>query len=1166
MAMSSSELTVLLTLEAIDKASSILEAVGDKLGALADAAQEAADKASLSGEELEAMQVKAEAAANAAAAAADAQAAALERLGAATQAARDAQAELAAAEERIAPLQDALGASGQALVAAYQEAAAAAVTSGAEQEASGQAVIDLQAKLASVHGAAADSVQAALDREQAAYAEFAATAQAASAEAERAQTALASAVGADADEVAAAFDRQTVASQTAAAAFAEQVTALDALTAADSEAAERAKASAAAQDAANTSFDISGAAMKGAGTTAVVTAAAVAGIGYESVKAAADFQAATSVLVTSGGETAQNINMVRQGILNLASSTGTATQELTNGMYMIGSAGYTGAAGLTVLKAAAQGAKAENADLGTVSNALTTVLHNYGMGANQATAAMDQMISVVQNGKTTTEALAGSLSTILPIAQKAGLSFAQVGGAMATMTASGMTAQNAAHELANTITNLQGPSETASKEMAQVGLNSVTLSKNLGKVGLAGTIEEVTNAIQQHMGPAGTVVVSAFQNSAAATANLNTIMGKMPSNLKALATEIVNGTINTKDLRTATYGLNTEQAKQISQLETVVGQTHEFNSALTSGTPAQITAAKALQTMLGGQVGLNTALMLGSNNYKTVAADTKKVADAGKAAGENVAGWSVIQGTMNQKLDELKGAVSAASISLGTALLPMVEKILDAVMKIVTPIADWIEKNKTLAAIVLLVVGGLAILVTVMIAVAKVVETVHNAWTVLGKAFDQITGKTAKVAAANQAAAEQAAAAGDAVAEEAAAADEASVSMEELAAATEEAAAAADESALAADASTESWIKSGLAAAASAIKFVAMQAAQFAVAAASKVAAAGQWLLNAAMAATPITLIIIAIVALVAGFVLLWNKCAGFRDFWIDLWHAIEAVTMVEIDAVVGFFEGLYHDASALISDVVGFIEGHWRLLLTILTGPIGLAVALITKYWSDIKKLFQDGISGVETIVSWFASLPGKFRQWLGDVVSAVSDKVGDVLSWFGQLPGKIQNMLANAGTWLYDIGKDIIGGLVHGIEGAIGDVKSTLGNLTHDITSWKGPPSTDAVLLTANGKLIMQGLITGIDSQTDALHSKLGAITTQIQADVTGGTRSFPASATQLAPTGGGAGTIIQVSVTGNTIMSDGDADKLAQKIAKRLTTTTLGQAGVKMPMAGR
>jgi len=43
--------------------------------------------------------------------------------------------------------------------------------------------------------------------------------------------------------------------------------------------------------------------------------------------------------------------------------------------------------------------------------------------------------------------------------------------------------------------------------------------------------------------------------------------------------------------------------------------------------------------------------------------------------------------------------------------------------------------------------------------------------------------------------------------------------------------------------------------------------------------------LNATMLANPIVLIVAAIVALIAIFVVLWNKCEGFRNFWKGLWE-----------------------------------------------------------------------------------------------------------------------------------------------------------------------------------------------------------------------------------------------------------------------------------------
>ena len=48
--------------------------------------------------------------------------------------------------------------------------------------------------------------------------------------------------------------------------------------------------------------------------------------------------------------------------------------------------------------------------------------------------------------------------------------------------------------------------------------------------------------------------------------------------------------------------------------------------------------------------------------------------------------------------------------------------------------------------------------------------------------------------------------------------------------------------------------------------------------------------LNTAMLANPIIWIVVAIAALVGGFVYLWNTSEGFRNFWIGLWNGIKEV------------------------------------------------------------------------------------------------------------------------------------------------------------------------------------------------------------------------------------------------------------------------------------
>ncbi len=77
-------------------------------------------------------------------------------------------------------------------------------------------------------------------------------------------------------------------------------------------------------------------------------------------------------------------------------------------------------------------------------------------------------------------------------------------------------------------------------------------------------------------------------------------------------------------------------------------------------------------------------------------------------------------------------------------------------------------------------------------------------------------------------------------------------------------------------------------------------AAQIAQNVATKAAAAGQWLLNAALNANPIGIVVVAVGALVAAFIVLWNTCKPFRDFWIGMWDGMKSAFGTFINFVTG--------------------------------------------------------------------------------------------------------------------------------------------------------------------------------------------------------------------------------------------------------------------------
>ena len=96
-------------------------------------------------------------------------------------------------------------------------------------------------------------------------------------------------------------------------------------------------------------------------------------------------------------------------------------------------------------------------------------------------------------------------------------------------------------------------------------------------------------------------------------------------------------------------------------------------------------------------------------------------------------------------------------------------------------------------------------------------------------------------------------------------------------------------------------IISGLAAA-----WLAAGGAQTIATAATTAMTTAQTALNASFLANPIFWVIAGITALVAGFVLLWNNCEGFRNFFIGLWEGIVSAVTVAVESIVGFFTNLW--------------------------------------------------------------------------------------------------------------------------------------------------------------------------------------------------------------------------------------------------------------------
>jgi tape measure domain-containing protein len=85
----------------------------------------------------------------------------------------------------------------------------------------------------------------------------------------------------------------------------------------------------------------------------------------------------------------------------------------------------------------------------------------------------------------------------------------------------------------------------------------------------------------------------------------------------------------------------------------------------------------------------------------------------------------------------------------------------------------------------------------------------------------------------------------------------------------------------------------------------ALVAAETALTAANTATTASTWSLNAALYANPLTWVIVAVVALVAAFVILWKKFEGFQLFWKKTWNLIVDFAEKAINGLLKYYQGL---------------------------------------------------------------------------------------------------------------------------------------------------------------------------------------------------------------------------------------------------------------------
>ena len=151
------------------------------------------------------------------------------------------------------------------------------------------------------------------------------------------------------------------------------------------------------------------------------------------------------------GNRLANFSRFRREILDLSSDLGIARDQLVKVLYTGGSAQLTAEQTILAIRKAAQGVKADGADINEVFLGIIAGVKAFGGDINETA---EMLYKIVQLGQTTFGEVGSYLSQVGPVAAANNVSLGETGAAIATLTAKTIPLSQAVNQIRNMMSKL----------------------------------------------------------------------------------------------------------------------------------------------------------------------------------------------------------------------------------------------------------------------------------------------------------------------------------------------------------------------------------------------------------------------------------------------------------------------------------------------------------------------------------------------------------------------------------------------------------------------------------------------------------------------------------------------------------------------------------------
>lgn len=217
----------------------------------------------------------------------------------------------------------------------------------------------------------------------------------------------------------------------------------------------------------------------------------------------------------------------------------------------------------------------------------------------------------------------------------------------------------------------------------------------------------------------------------------------------------------------------------------------------------------------------------------------------------------------------------------------------------------------------------------------------------------------------------------------------------------------------------------------------------------------------------------------------------------------VRAAILPTISALLAKFREYQPQIEKVVLVVVKVAGALAALAAQIISFVLPKVLALQTFFISKLVPAISTAIDVIADIIGFVVDMGEKFVAAVKKVTEfqkAVIEKIDKVIGIIKGLPEDITSALGDLSGLLVDAGRDVIGGLIAGInESKEGKLLTALTGVSGFIVANKGPASYDKVMLKPAGVAIIQGLIDGMRGKLPDLGDFLASVSNLLAGGIT-------------------------------------------------------------------